>query len=115
MSGVKHALVSAVVDDGVPGEVGPSDWNAGHVLDELSNFATLTSDGATAVVGSIFNFDRAGITTVGIASALYSYAGKSDGAGSSIPAGILGQVKVTGGTLNHAVGVLGWADVRSEE
>lgn len=28
---VNHALVSAVPDDGVAGEVGPSEWNADHV------------------------------------------------------------------------------------
>jgi hypothetical protein len=29
---ITHALVSAVVDDGVAGEVGPSEWNAAHTV-----------------------------------------------------------------------------------
>ena len=35
MAGIKHTYVSAVADDGDPDEVGPSEWNAVHTVEEF--------------------------------------------------------------------------------
>jgi hypothetical protein len=48
---VAHPLVSAVPDDGVAGEVGPSEWNADHSLSgtlDIANGGTAATTAATA-------------------------------------------------------------------
>jgi hypothetical protein len=114
MAGVKHAKVSAKVDGGDTSLVLPSDWNADHVLDDISAFASMVSDNApTALGNSVFRLGRIAIDEVGIAPALQVSATKSSGTNASIPAGVAGTVNVTGGTLDHGIGVLGWADLLS--
>lgn len=44
---ITHALVSAVVDDGVAGEVGPSEWNAAHSVPAHDELSGLTDDDHT--------------------------------------------------------------------
>ena len=29
---IRHATLSNVQDEGIPGEIGPSEWNEGHVV-----------------------------------------------------------------------------------
>lgn len=44
---INHALVSVVVDDGVAGEVGPSEWNAAHSVPAHDELSGLTDDDHT--------------------------------------------------------------------
>jgi len=46
---VKHALVSAVVDQGTAGEVSPNDWNADHDLPVTTKGDLMVATGADAV------------------------------------------------------------------
>jgi hypothetical protein len=46
---IKHATLSNVPDEGVPGEIGPSEWNESHAITGVANGMFLVGDGTGGV------------------------------------------------------------------
>lgn len=65
---------------------------------------------AKGLVGSIYNFQRTGQPAANqIDPASYSrFLNQSGGGTSAVPVGLIGRADVTGGSMTHAIGLLGW-------
>lgn len=74
----------------------------------ISAFTGLESASSSALYNSIYNFERA-TTSNAFNASLYSNITQASGGGASaLPIGIFGRATVTGGTMLHAIGVMGW-------